>query len=234
MGHTDNSSSSFSANLLVKAVELVGAKLNINTKNSRNLLSAMDEIKTEAIDPDDDYVKKSIEQPKVQSWLKATWPRHRIFMVCGILIARPAADSKVDISTSSLSNLSAAMQVDGAVAQSPVGGSAGTDMGYAKEFGLGFVPKTPFIYGFTLRECFLKRGLGSSKPHTKGAKMHHSGAAAQNESVESEEQTFDSNVSKVDLDFDSLGDFEDEVEKPSSVNLSTSDASYSLLLLKSK
>lgn len=181
--HTDDSSLSFSQKLFVEAVELVGAKRNIDIKNPHKVVSAMDEIKMEMIDPSDAYVKASIRRPNVQSWLKAyaPWPHPPILMVCGIFIAQPGGGSKADISVSSPSHLSAGVQVDGAAIQSPEVGSAEADAGYEKETGVDFLPKEPFIYGFTLRECFLKRGVGSSKPHTEGAEMHGGSAAVEQE-----------------------------------------------------
>jgi hypothetical protein len=59
-----------------------------------------------SIDPKDSYVAASMQQPEVQSWLNQSWGRRRVFMVCGILIARPTGNSKVNISTESSSEIS--------------------------------------------------------------------------------------------------------------------------------
>ncbi|KAI0381120.1 hypothetical protein F5Y04DRAFT_255810 [Hypomontagnella monticulosa] len=224
MGHVDNSSSSFSANMFIKAVELLGAKLNLSVQNSNKLLSAMEEIKTEEFDPKDSYVKASLEQQAVKDWLNEKnalglpkWPKRRVFMVCGILIAKPKGNSKVDISSNSNSGVSGEASVDGAGAQSPVGG--GGNATFAKEFGLNFVPKSPFIYGFRLRECFLKKGKASSVPRTKGAKMHTGTEKTTESSGQTEEEEFEYvGVGQQDLDFDSLGDMEDDFEDPCTVD----------------
>ncbi|KAF2733133.1 hypothetical protein EJ04DRAFT_513462 [Polyplosphaeria fusca] len=101
MGHTDKSSSSFFANLFLQAIELIGAKLSVNVHHSHKLLSVMETVESQTFDPKDTYVAASMQQPEVQTWLKQSWGRRRVYMVCGILIARPADDSKVDISTES-------------------------------------------------------------------------------------------------------------------------------------
>ncbi|KAM7202538.1 hypothetical protein V8F33_002758 [Rhypophila sp. PSN 637] len=68
-------------------------------------------------------------------------------------------------------------EVDGKISsnvpapQAPVQGGASMGGKSERESGLDFVPMTPFIYAFRLRECFLKKEAGSSKPYTKGAKM---------------------------------------------------------------
>jgi hypothetical protein len=93
-------------------------------------------------------------------------------MVCGILIARPAEDSKVTISTESVSEISGEADGNAAAAQAPIQAGVGMGGTFAKEFGLAFVPKSPFIYGFKLKECFFKKGSGSSKAHYKNAKIH--------------------------------------------------------------
>lgn len=222
MGHVDNSSSSFSANVLVKAIELVGAQLGVRVQNSNKLLSAMEEIKTEGFDPQDSYVQASLEQEAVKTWLNEKnrmgvpkWPKRRVFMVCGILIARPKDDSKVEFSQNSNSRLSSDVKVDGIATQSPVGGGGGVDATFANEFGLDFVPKSPFIYGFRLRECFLQKNQGLSKLYTKGAKMHTGTDINPNASGQTEEADFAFvGVAQKDLDFDSLGDMGDDFEDP--------------------
>lgn len=86
MGHVDNSSSSLSAKVLVKAVELLGAQLGFRDQKSDGLLSAMEEIKAEGFDPQDSYVQASLEQEKVKTWLHEKnsmglpkWPKRRVF-----------------------------------------------------------------------------------------------------------------------------------------------------------
>lgn len=210
MGHTDHSSSSFFANVFLKAVELVGAKFDVKVQRSNKLLSAMAVIEAQTIDPKDSYVRASMEQAEVQSWLKQSWGRRPVFMVCGILIARPAADSKVDISTEASSDVSGEAEGHSTAAQVPLGGGAGAGGTFATEFGLAFVPKTPFIYGFKLRECFFKKAQGSSKAYYKGAKMHAGRKSGGPQSAETEELVFDfSGVAKKDLGFDTLGDAEE-------------------------
>lgn len=214
MGHTENASSSFYGNLFLKAVEFVGAKLHVNVQRSNKLLSAMEEIQALTIDPKDSYVAASMQQADVQSWLKQNWGHRRIFMVCGILIARPAGNSKVNISTKSSSEISGEAEGNGTAAQAPVSGGAGMGGTFAKEFGLAFVPKSPFIYGFKLRECFFKKGSGSSKAYYKGAKLHADTESGESKSDETETLLFEfSGIAKKDLAFESLGDFEEDFEE---------------------
>jgi hypothetical protein len=213
MDHEDNASSSYVANIFIKAVEVMGAKFNIKVQHSNKLLSAMEEVEAQTFEPNDDYVKKSLQQAKVQSWLKETWPRKRVFMVCGILIARPTANSKVNMSTEKSSEFSAEGEGHGTAAQAPISGGAGAGGTFAKNFGLAFVPKTPFIYGFRLRECFLKRKQSSSKLHTKGAKMHANSDSSESKGAETEDLGFEcSGIAKKDLDFESLGDAQETFE----------------------
>ena len=86
-------------------------------------------------------------------------------MVSGILIARPEDDdrSKVSVSKEKSSATSGSVEADGTAAQVPVGGGVAAGGTSLKEFGLTFVPKTPFIYGFRLRECFYKKKEGFIK-----------------------------------------------------------------------
>lgn len=87
---------------------------------------------------------------------------------------------------------------------------------FATEFGLAYVPKTPFIYGFGVRECFFKKGLGSSKAYYKGAKMHGETEGTDgSEKIEDDGETMSftsTDVAKQDLEFDALGDMEDDFE----------------------
>ena len=207
MGHTVRSSSSFLANVFFKAVEIVGAKFDVKVQQSNKLLSAMAAIEAQTIDPKDSYVRASMEQAEVQSWLKQSWGRRPVFMVCGILIARLAADSKVDISTEASSDISGEAEACSKAAQVPLRGGANAGGTFATHFGLAFVPKTPFIYGFKLRECFFKKAQGSSRAYYKGAKMHAVGQSGGPQSAEMEELVFDfSGVAKKDLGFDTVGD----------------------------
>lgn len=230
MGHTNNASSSFYGNLFLKAVELIGAKLNINAQSSNKLLSAMEEIQAQTIDPKDTYVAASMQQPEVQSWLKQTWGRRRVFMVCGILIARPAGNSKVNISTESSSGISAEAEGNGVVAQAPVCGGAGMGGTFSKEFGLAFVPRSPFIYSFKLRECFFRKGSGSSKAYYKGAKLHANTESSKSESVETDALVFEfTGVAKKDLAFELLGDLEEGFEEISVIDRDTNTTTLLLL-----
>ncbi|KEY75221.1 hypothetical protein S7711_07136 [Stachybotrys chartarum IBT 7711] len=172
LGHHDSASSSFFGELFLKAVSLVGARLKVNVQRSEGLLAAIDEIEALSIDPKDTYVKASLEQTEVQKWLKAEWPQRRVFMVSGLLIAKPSrGESSISISSSRVAETEERMESDVPSPQAPVQGSAALGSSFQRESGLNFVPRTPFIYAFRLRQCFLKKELGSSKPFTKGAKM---------------------------------------------------------------
>lgn len=215
MGHTDQKSSSFYARAFLKAVELVGANFNIRVQNTNKLLSAMEEIEAQTIDPKDSYVEASMQREQVQAWLRQTWGRRRLFMVSGILIARPEGEkSKISISTEQSSETSGTAEVHGTAAQIPAGGGAAAGGAFSQEFGLAFVPKTPFIYGFRLRECFFKKGQASSKAYYKGAKLHADGQASESSGAEKEDLYFDfSGVQSKDLGFDALGETEDEFQE---------------------
>lgn len=215
MGHTDTSSSSLYARAFLKAVELMGAQFNAQIQNSNKLLSAMEEIEAQTIDPKDAYVKASFQRDEVQAWLKQSWGRRRIFMVSGLLIARPKGDkSNISISTEQLSETSGSVEGHGTAGQVPVGGGAAAGMTFSKEFGLAFVPKTPFIYGFRLRECFFKRDQGSSKAYYKGAKLHADRQAKESSGATEEDMDFElSGVGSKDLGFDALGEAEDDFQE---------------------
>ncbi|KAM7202537.1 hypothetical protein V8F33_002757 [Rhypophila sp. PSN 637] len=89
VGHREISSSSYLADLFLKAVSALGAKLKVQVQHSESLLSTIAELKATTIDPIDTYVKDSLAQEAVQAWLKDKWPRRRIFMVTGLLVATP-------------------------------------------------------------------------------------------------------------------------------------------------
>lgn len=232
MGHTDNSTSSFYVDAFLKAIELVGLKFNTRVQNSKNLLSAIEEIKAQTIDPKDSYVKASMQREEVQAWLKQSRSLRRVFMVCGILIARPQGDkSTISISTEQSLETSGSAEGYGTAAQVPLGGGTAAGGTFSKEFGLAFVPKTQFIYGFRLRECFFKRGQGTSKAYYKGAKLHAKGQAS--EDVE-EDSSFDfSGVATKDLGFDALGEAEDNFQEVSMSNEAENTA-RSLIAPKAK
>jgi hypothetical protein len=245
MGHTDNDSSSFYGNLLLKAVKSVGAQLKINIQRATKLLSEIAKIEAQSIGLTDDYVTASMEQPRVQAWLGQGWGRHRIFMVCAILIARPKGDSSIDISTESNTEMSGQAQADATAAQVPAEGRAEMGGTFAKEFGLAYVPKTAFVYGFKVRECFYKKAVDKHKAYFKGAKMHL-GAENKDRNEVSEERKdlsedkveakddsrlfISAGVSKEDLELSALGDMEDDFEHVVMDN----DATSTLLVPKSK
>jgi hypothetical protein len=207
MGHTASSSTSYHANLFLKAVEIVSGKFNITVSSSNKLLSIIEEIEAQSIDPKNSYVSASLQQSEVQSWLRASWGRRRVFMICGILIARPTESSKVDLSTGSTANFSGEAEATAAPAQVPIGAGGSGGRMFANEFGLQFIPKTPFIYGYEVRECFFKKGQGSSKAFHKGAKLHASREGPNNGVAAVEDPSFEYvAIAKTGLDFESLGD----------------------------
>lgn len=206
LGHCDTASSSFTSELFLRAVSFVGARLNVKVQNSESLLAAIEEIEARSIDPKDAYVKASLEQTEVQSWLRSGWPQRRVFMVSGLLIARPGGgessismESSRGVETEGRAGLNAPVQPDVVL-----GGSV------QKNFGLDFVTRTPFIYAFRLRQCFLKKELGSSKPFTKGAKMgvdEAKDAYGQGDRGEGDDFVVKyAGIAKRDVTFDSLKD----------------------------
>ena len=112
-------------------------------------------------------------------------------MVCGILIVQPAGNLKVNISTESSSEISSKAQGNGAAAHAPVQGGVGMEASFAEEFGLSFVPKSPFIYGFKLRECFFRKESGFSKAYYKGAKLYSYTESGESKCVVTETSVFD-------------------------------------------
>lgn len=213
MGHTDNASSSYLGGLFVKAVGLIGANFRANTSHSEKPLTAMDELQSLTIDPTDTYVANSMAQTAVQTWLNGRWFGKRIFMVTSVLIARPSSDSTVNLSTDSSTEVegnvedNATLPTSGSV---PVkGGTEGKCM-FTKEFGLAFVPKTPFVYAFQVRECFYKKKSGSSKAYHKGAPLH-SGAGGEQGAAEDEVAEFElSGLAQEVVTFDDLGDLDEK------------------------
>ena len=104
----------------------------------------------------------------------------------------------------------------GTTAQAPIGGGAGAGGTFSKVFGLAFVPKTPFLSEFRLRECFLKKAQGSSKAYYKGAKLHNSKRASEGNGSEKEDLSSDfAGVVSKDLGFDALGEAEDNFQEVS-------------------
>lgn len=154
-------------------------------------------------------------------------------MVCGVLIARPKGDeSKVSIAREHLAEVSGAAEGHGVAAQAPVGAGAGAGIVSSKGFGLAFVPKTAFVYAFSLRECFFRKGEGSSKLFLKGAKLHAAGKANESGKAEQEDLYFDpSGVAEDEMGFDDLG--EDEINfQEVGVSDGIEDAEYSLTVHK--
>ena len=130
-------------------------------------------------------------------------------MVTSILIARPAGESRVDISNKTSSGVSGNAQLSGNAAKVPIDGGLEGGRTFAQEFGLKFVPKTPFIYGFKVRERYYKEKQGgSSEKYYKGAKMHADGETAESgKREEPDDIVFGSyQIADGDLDLDLLGD----------------------------
>jgi hypothetical protein len=120
----------------------------------------------------------------------------------------------VKVSTESSSEISGVAEGNGVVGQAPVQGEVGIGGTFAKEFGLDFVPKSPFIYGFKLRECFFRKGSGFSKPYYKGAKLHTHIESSENKSAEMETTPIEfTSVARKDLAFEALGDLEEGYEE---------------------
>ena len=73
MGHKDNESSSFYARAFLRAAELIGLQSRTHTGDTNELLSAMQGVEAQTIEPNDSYVKASMEQKEVKAWLGETW-----------------------------------------------------------------------------------------------------------------------------------------------------------------
>jgi hypothetical protein len=157
-------------------------------------------------------------------------------MVCVILIARPKGDPRIDISTELLVEASGEVEADVTTAHVPA--QAGANMGstFERDFGLGYVPKTPFIYGFRVRECFLKKEVDTSKAYYKDAKMHDQ--AETSDTDESKLTNVDesffipSGIAKIDLAHEALGDMEHDFDEISITD--DNDCACSLLVSKTR
>ncbi|ORY09033.1 hypothetical protein BCR34DRAFT_603179 [Clohesyomyces aquaticus] len=215
MGHTDKASSSYLGSLFVKAVGIFGANFRINTSHSEKLLAAMHELQSVTIDPIETYLTDSMAQDKVQEWLNERWFAKRIFMVTSVLIAHPSEDSKIDLSNDSSTEAEGSLEGNTTL---PTGGNVPLKGGseskgtFAKEFGLSFVPKSSFVYGFQVRECFYKKKIGSSVAHHKGAKLH-SGKPGSGEQVATKDEAAEFELSGLagePVTFDELGDMDEK------------------------
>ena len=218
LGHRDTSESSFLSDLFLKAVSIVGAKLKVKVQSSESLLSTIAQIESLVIDPKDGYVKESLSQPEVQAWLKAGWPRKRVFMVTGLLVATPNAESSISVSSTRQVAAEGEASASGLAAQVPVQGGGAMGGSSQRESGLDFVPMTPFIYAFRLRECFLKKMVGSSKPFTKGAKMSVGDNREGGPTAQKQDEDFVvkcSGISKRDVNVGSLGEAGDSFREVS-------------------
>lgn len=214
MEHKNSASASSHSSLFLKAVQLVGINLgfSIQDVDSKNLLSEIEEIETRSIVAKDAYVKDSILQIEVQEWIKRGLFKKHVYMVDGILIAKPRSDeSKISMSAQATSDASGALEAGGQPAQVPVSGGGALQRKTSMEYGLAFVPRTPFIYGFRIRECFYRKARAESKAFAKGAKL----AAERRQEepmVEEEAQFVFSGLADEDVTVDDLGEGADGLE----------------------
>ena len=208
MEHKNSESSSSHASLFLKAVQLVGIKLgfSIQDADSKSLLSEIEEIEAQSVVVTNAYVKDSMLQTEAQEWIKRGFFEKTVYVVDGILIARPRSDkSKVLMSAQATSDASGAFEAGGQPAQVPASGGGAFQRKTSKEYGLGFVPRTPFIYGFRIRECFYRKGRAESKAFTKGTKL--AAERGQEEPIVEEEAQFVfSGLADEDVTVDDLGE----------------------------
>lgn len=212
MDHSDAESSAKLYSLFIKAVGIVGAKLGFQTTHSSKLLSVMNRLESQTIDPTDKYVGASVAQADVQSWLNSRWFGKRIFMVTSILIAHPSESSKIDQSTTSSTDIEGSAEGDATAptgGNAPVKGGANLNSTITKEFGLSFVPKDPFVYAFQVRECFYKKTVGSSKAYHKGAQLHAGIASEQGDGGREAAEFEVSGLAQEETSFDDLGDLDE-------------------------
>jgi len=174
MEHNNSESSSSHASFFLKAVELIGTKLGFSIQHgdSQSLLSEIEEFEARSIVVTDDYIKASMSQKKLQDSIKGFIFDDNVYVVDAILIAKPKSDkSKITMSAQATSEASGNLELGGQPAQIPIQGGGDFQRKASKKYGLAFVPSTPFIYGFRIRECFYRKGRAKSTAVTKGAKL---------------------------------------------------------------
>jgi hypothetical protein len=100
--HIYEAQTSLSASLFLKAVQVIGLNFSIQVDKSdySQLLSEIAGFEARSFEVKESYVRASMEQPSVQMWIKKGLFGKRVFMVTGILIAKPKDGRKSTISVS--------------------------------------------------------------------------------------------------------------------------------------
>jgi hypothetical protein len=222
--HIYEAQTSLSASLFLKAVQVIGLNFSIQVDKSdySQLLSEIAGFEARSFEVKESYVRASMEQPSVQMWIKKGLFGKRVFMVTGILIAKPkdGRKSTISVSRENRSEQSGDLEASNAAAGQPgpaaVSGGAAAKKSQSLANSFSFVPKTPFVYGFRLRECFYRRGEVSSKAFTKGAKLHAESTCPEESSTSGDVGHFVfSGVADEDLRPDDLGGLSDAFQENS-------------------
>ncbi|KAH6982504.1 hypothetical protein EDB80DRAFT_736930 [Ilyonectria destructans] len=146
MAHKYSTSATEHASLFLKSVELVGAKLGFSFQDTdfNNLLSEIEQFEAQSIIvKDETYVKDSMGKPEIQGWIKGVFFKKSVYIVDGILIAKPKSDkTKISTSAEATSGASGALEVPvGPPAHAPAFGGVFQHK-TSRKYGLSFVPST--------------------------------------------------------------------------------------------
>ncbi|AEO66236.1 f2993c72-115a-48b0-9702-d17a626550b8 [Thermothielavioides terrestris] len=185
--------------LLAKAIYHIGlkARLKMTESHARVFSATLSRLQTQAIMPDDDYVERSMMTAEVQRKLKSRPVfRKPVFMITALKIAYPEQrppeedddgektlggstasgneDAPSDIirtEQDDQSTLEGSVEANGDGAGVPGAVEAKGRKEHKSSVPASFVPVTPFIYAFAVRQCFYswKKKPQGHRPYTKGA-----------------------------------------------------------------
>ncbi|KAI8953581.1 hypothetical protein F4801DRAFT_588231 [Xylaria longipes] len=155
--------------LFGRALQAVSFKIGLSFSRAAvsYVLNDIDRLDVEFIEPTDDYVKASMERPKVKAALKNHLLRKRLYMVTGIKTAYPGA--KLDRKDVSKTAIVGEGEFSGPAEVGDVGVGSHASLSASELQALTLVPMKPFVYGYRLQECYYTFRSLHNREHVDGA-----------------------------------------------------------------
>ncbi|KAI8628846.1 hypothetical protein F5Y19DRAFT_435068 [Xylariaceae sp. FL1651] len=140
--------------LFGRALQAVSFKAGLTLSHAgvSYVLNDIQQLDVEFIEPTDDYVKASVERPKVQAALKKHYFRRRVYMVTGIKIAYPGA--KLNQKEFSETRIIGEGELSGPAGAGNAGAGGNAKFSGSELRALELIPMKPFVYGYRLQECY--------------------------------------------------------------------------------
>ncbi|EGE04574.1 hypothetical protein TEQG_03445 [Trichophyton equinum CBS 127.97] len=182
--------------LFGRALQAVSVKLGASFSSSAvsYVLNEIETLDVEFIEPTDDYVKASMDRPRVKAALKKQFFKKRLYMVTGIKTAYPGA--KLDRKDAFSASLAGESEASGPKGTGAVGGNAKFSASELRA--LALVPARPFVYGYRLQECYYRIRSLNHKEFVDGALFGVNKQSMSDKEVEVREEDIDIEFNFID------------------------------------